>query len=337
MMYTFRQWSRRTATAALIGLAALSQAQLLNPGFENGNGRFADNWFMFGNSYREPVGVRTGGFSMKLFGLFSGGTSVSGVFQDFAIAPGQTATSSIYGFNMATDAMSGDNFAILKLIYRDAANNDLVAQESGRITAGTPVDTWTLLTASLGPAPAGTHHGSVFLLFIQPDTTPFAGGAAFFDDSTLTVSSPMTTTGYTVTEGFEAGGDLNSLLSSDDNRLCIFNDDVTLVGQIEITGHTANVTPTSLTFTLEYQVFRNGLSVAVDLYRFSTNTWVPFAGGIAAIQNDQTLVSTVNNNVGNFTNANGDLKSRVTWAPINDEDPSQDGWLQCVDYAHWSM
>lgn len=173
--------------AAIFGVASLAHSQVLNSSFESGNGSAADNWFQFGNAYREAAGAQTGTYSMKMFGNFTGGTNVTGAFQDFAISAGQSATAGIKALNASFDAMSGDNFAVLKLIYRDASNNDLMAQESARITQFTTQDQAQSLTASLGPAPVGTDHGSIFLLFIQLDTTPFAGGSTFFDDATLNV------------------------------------------------------------------------------------------------------------------------------------------------------
>ena len=336
MKFKIRLLQPAIALLAALGLSSIAQAQLLNPGFEEGNGRFPTNWIGFDNFYREPVGFLSGSYSMKLFGNFTGGVNASGAYQNFAISPGQSAAASVHGLNASFDAMSGDNFAILKLIYRDANNTDLVASESIRIDRNTPLDQWQLLTAQLGPAPANTTHGSLFVLFIQLDTTPFAGGAAFFDDATLDVISAVTT-GYAVTDGYEAGGGLGSLLSSDNDSLCIFNDDLTLRGQMEFFGTGYTSSPSSLTFTLEYQVYRAGLSVAVDLFKFSNNSWVAGAGGIAGIQTDHVLTTTVNSGAANFTTLNGDLRSRVTWSPINDEDPSQDGWLQCVDLAKWSM
>lgn len=184
---------------AMVGAA---HADLSNASFEDPLAGPNGNWFFFNNGYREPINARTGGFTGKFFGGFSGGTSVSGGFQDFAISPGQYAYASGFGFNFLPDRMSGDNFAIIKLIYRDAANNDLVAIESGRITATTRVNAWQALSAALGPAPEGTDHGSVFILFVQPDTTPFAGGAAFFDDMSLVVNDGTTVSG-TVDFGIE--------------------------------------------------------------------------------------------------------------------------------------
>lgn len=179
-------------SGAIVGAA---QADLSNASFESAIGSPVNNWFFFNNGFREPVNARTGEYTAKFFGQFTGGTSVSGCFQDFAISPGQSAYASGFGMNWVNDLMSGDNFAIIKLIYRDSSNNDLVAVESARITAATAVNKWQALSAALGPAPANVDHGSVFLLFIQPDSTPFAGGSAWFDDMSLIVNSGRTVSG----------------------------------------------------------------------------------------------------------------------------------------------
>lgn len=188
------------ALTALVGATSFANAQIQNPSFELGTGSAASVWFQFGNCYREELVPRTGSFTMKMFGNFTGGTNVTGTFQDFAISPGQTAAASVYAQTASFDAMSGDNFALLKLIYRDINNNDLVSSESIRIDRNTPVDQYQLLAASLGPAPANTHHGSVFLLFLQLESTPFAGGSTFFDDVSVSVGGANAISG-TVTLG----------------------------------------------------------------------------------------------------------------------------------------
>ena len=33
--------------------------------------------------------------------------------------------------------------------------------------------------------------------------------------------------------------------------------------------------------------------------------------------------------------ANQTVRARISWNPINDEDPSQDGWLHYLDYFAW--
>lgn len=182
--------SKVVGLVVLLGASVAANASILNGSFEDGNGADADNWIRFGNAYREDDFARTGAHSMKMFGNFSGGFNVTGAFQDFAISPGQSASASAFALNSSADAMSGGNWALIKLIYRDAGNNDLAFSESAFITAATPQDVWQGLSANLGPAPAGTHHGSLFMLFLQPE---FAGGSTFFDDLSVQVVPEPTT------------------------------------------------------------------------------------------------------------------------------------------------
>ncbi|HMS54311.1 MAG TPA: hypothetical protein PKA27_02830, partial [Fimbriimonadaceae bacterium] len=186
----------RNVSRVLLGLLVTgvfggrSNAQLANASFELGSGSQATHWTAFGNAFREQTLARTGLHSLKLFGGFSGGTSVSGAYQNIPIAPGQGVEASTWVIHPNSDSLAGDNYALLKVIYRNAANVDLASQESRKITASTTRNEFQFITASLDPAPAGTTHCAVFLLFIQPASTPFAPGAAFFDDLTVRVLSP---------------------------------------------------------------------------------------------------------------------------------------------------
>lgn len=186
------QFRLRLASAIFAVVAAgFACGDLLNPSFESGTGASADNWASFGNAFREGTGARTGDFSMKMFGNFSGSFNVTGTFQDFAINVGESASASVFAQSLAGDFLQGGNRALLKLIYRDAGNNDLVFAESALINASSTPDTFLNLTAALGPAPVGTHHGSVFLLFLQESDN--AGGSVFFDDvSVQVVPEPAT-------------------------------------------------------------------------------------------------------------------------------------------------
>lgn len=268
------------ASLAFLSISALSGAQL-NPSFEQGNGFQSTDWFQFNNTFREQLVPRTGEFSLKMFGQFTGGTSVSGAYQDFAIAPGQSASASVYGMTASFDALQGDNFALLKLIYRDAANNDLVAIESGRITANTAPDVYQQLTAALGPAPAGTDHGSIFLLIVQPDTTPFAGGSAFFDDVSLSVSGGSQTVSpnlLTVNLGKISSGDVNSFAADDGNALvvCKFfvpNQQSPIV-QFLLDGTTTVTTPGSIKFVLKSKMITaGGFLQETEMNNFTTSAF----------------------------------------------------------------
>ena len=181
-------FSIRTGLAvfALATVSTSAFGQLLNGSFEAGTGNDATGWGRFGNAYVQEANVRTGLRSAKLFGNFDGNFNVTGIFQDFAFVPGTTGVSaSIYGYNPSNDAVDPANTALLKLIYRDASDNDLVANEVNLDTSTGMQDSWQLLTANLGAAPSGTAKVSVFLLYLQP---AFGGGAAFFDDASVTVN-----------------------------------------------------------------------------------------------------------------------------------------------------
>ncbi|MCE9559858.1 MAG: hypothetical protein K8R88_13025 [Armatimonadetes bacterium] len=172
---------------------------LANKSFELGSGTSPASWTKFANAYRESVGVpaRTGTASLKMFGNFNGSDNYSGAYQYFACAPGQTVSISGYGQNWVNDAMQSGNRCIIKLVFQDAANNELASQESAQeITSASPLNTWVPMTASM-VAPAGTDHAAFYVMFIQPAGN-FNGGAAWVDDCDATVSGGGTSVSGTV-------------------------------------------------------------------------------------------------------------------------------------------
>ena len=175
--------------------------------------------------------------------------------------------------------------------------------------------------------------GSAFTTIAASATNTAFRGVAF---APQTASTTEGVDSYEVTEGFEISGDLNSLTASDDNYLCVFPSDASLLAQIVFFGSTAVTNPSALSFTLEYNVQRPGLSYSLDLRRYSNGQWVNKAGGVATTA-DSTQVAAVTTGANEYISANGDLAARVTWGPVNDEDPSQDGWNHCVDVAKWTL
>jgi beta-glucanase (GH16 family) len=181
----------RSNLAVLVSaaLAVAAYGQIKNPGFETGSGAQASSWTTFGNAFREASGARTGSFGLKLFGGFNGGTSVSGAFQRIEIAPGSRVYASCWAINRSSDAMSGDNFAVLKLVYFDKGGNEIEAKESRPIRGNTFKDRYHLISASLGPSPKAAVVCNIYLLFIQPASTPFASGSVTFDDIAVTIEA----------------------------------------------------------------------------------------------------------------------------------------------------
>lgn len=140
-----------------------------------------------------------------------------------------------------------------------------------------------------------------------------------------------TTTSYEVLSGSEFMGDLSSLMSDDGNELCMLNDESTLVTEIEIRG-TSNVPGANYEFKALIDVTRPGLSYNLSLLN-SANQFVSAGGG--TITGPGTIL--FNGTTAQYRRPNGDMGARIKWQPINDEDPSQDGWAICIDQAVWTI
>lgn len=132
---------------------------------------------------------------------------------------------------------------------------------------------------------------------------------------------------YTVTTGELFTGSVASLQASDDDKLSIFNDPFSLVATITASGVTTVLNPANVTVGLEASADRGGLSQSIALFNYNTNTFQVLDGSVAT-GSDSNRSVTANSN---FVDARGLVQARISWAPINDEDPSQDGWLHNVD------
>ncbi len=166
-----------------------SGVDLANGGFEEGTGGTATGWGQFENAYRTSTSdtgsamtAHSGAYAMKMFGNWGWPWNAAGALQTFAAAPGEAWDVQGYGLNWSSDALVGQNFGLLKLSWRDAANQEIAGIDSQHITSATPVDQWQLLQAN-GIAPAGTVAVQVLALFLQPN---YEGGSAWIDDVTVT-------------------------------------------------------------------------------------------------------------------------------------------------------
>jgi hypothetical protein len=192
-----------TSLLAVAGAVSAANAnQLTNPGFESGY----SGWTSFGNAYTESSSAASlfpahGGDRMaKMFGNFSGGFNVTGAFQSFAAAEGQIWSIDCFSYNWSADAMSGGNWAVMKIAFFNAGNTEIGFAETRILDAASPRDTWLDNTPAVGVAPAGTASVGAFLLFLQPE---FAGGAAWFDDVVVT---PAPSAGLLLVGGLALAG-----------------------------------------------------------------------------------------------------------------------------------
>lgn len=173
---------------------------------------------------------------------------------------------------------------------------------------------------------------SATVLATSPTNTIFRG-VAWTPEAGSSVINP---TSYTVLDGEEFEGGLNSLTASDDNKLCVFNDATTLTAGVEFDASTTITNPSSFKFRFEYNVARPGLAYAASLFRWTTNSYV-FGGGNTATTSDSSVEIVLSSNRSDYVGNAGSLRSKVTFGPINDEDPSQDGWLHCFDLVEWEL
>lgn len=192
------------------------------------------------------------------------------------------------------------------------------------------------LTQVIGTETYAEVIGGVTQFMIRHQTgAPSANGTAVvgtwgIDNITATDTAEFEPTAVAVIEGEAFLGDLSSLSYSDDNRYSILSDGATLNGIIEFSANTPLLAPAAIGARVEQNASRLGLAVNLSLFRFSTNSF-QVIGGATATGNDTSVQGTLTSNTGNYTSGTGQMRARVTWSPINDEDPAFDGWELAVD------
>jgi hypothetical protein len=166
---------------------------LANPGFESG----LAGWITFGNVYPEaanpPAIVPLNGNGVaKMFGGFSGGFNVGGMFQEFPASPGMHWQMASFARHWSGDPLVGalpsGNWVVQKIVFKDAGDAEIGAAESVILDGTSAPDAWHPAPAIIGIAPAGTVQVEAFILFLQP---AFDGGAAQIDDVSLTDVTPV--------------------------------------------------------------------------------------------------------------------------------------------------
>ncbi|UCE02206.1 MAG: hypothetical protein JSW67_13285 [Candidatus Latescibacterota bacterium] len=163
-------------------LTPTSEPNLLaNPSFDSG----LSGWTTFGNvlsdtrtfAYRTPPG------GAKLFGPFANPGDASGMFQSFTAAPGSVWRLDVFAMHTCLgnppDRTQGDNFALARIVFRDATNAEIPGDDVLIVDDRAPLGRWTEYGV-IATAPTGTVVAEAFILYIQPDSTE--GGAVLIDD-----------------------------------------------------------------------------------------------------------------------------------------------------------
>jgi len=185
----------------LLAVAPMASAQnvLVNPSFDDpplSVGAPPSGWLPFGNAYAEALNPLAGFIPLSgpglcsMFGSWTGGFNVSGIFQEFATSPGDKWELSSNARHWGGDPMIGigaasctpnctNNWVVQKIAFFDAGNNEIGAVESTILDGTYPPDVWHYGGVILGVAPANTVKVQSLILYLQP---VFDGGAAHIDD-----------------------------------------------------------------------------------------------------------------------------------------------------------
>jgi hypothetical protein len=177
-------------TAGLL-LAASATAQapfgrnlLTDPGFETGIDieQFDPAWEKSGNVFHELATPRSGSWTAKLFGNFTGSTNQASLSQTVAIQPAARYKAGLFMRHNSDDALQGDNSAWVQLDFLNAEGKVLGSVPSARFTAKHAPDRFERLETRPMMAPFGATRARFQIVFDQPGDAP---GAVFCDDASL--------------------------------------------------------------------------------------------------------------------------------------------------------
>lgn len=138
----------------------------------------------------------------------------------------------------------------------------------------------------------------------------------------------------TVTEGDDLGGELSVLQASDDTYYSLLSDAFSLGGTVILDGVFTTAPGTTMDFKLESSVARLGLAQEVYFWNWELGQY-ELKSGINAPGSDSLL--TINTTNMSYVAAEGNVKAKVRWVPINDEDPALDGWELRMDLVSWTL
>lgn len=142
-------------------------------------------------------------------------------------------------------------------------------------------------------------------------------------------------TSMTILSGEQLNGGFKELFYAEGEALEILSDATTLAGAVELKSTAPAATPV-MKFNLRSSAARAGLSLTVRMFNYTTNAWQTVGGTTATSSPSDFQVSV--GSIADFIRASDrEIKAQVSFVPINDEDPAQDGWLISMDMARWQF
>ena len=172
------------SVAAMIAIAGSSQAQVVNPSFENpGFPNVFDAWGQFGGNIGPDLDelILDGDVAVKIFGQFIGARNDSGLFQTVGAAnPGELWEAEINVGHITGDELQPGAAAFLSLVFIDGSGVNLYDEAIDCLLPSDAVDTYHNRTVS-AVAPLGTAEVQIVIGFSQAEATSDVNGDTVID------------------------------------------------------------------------------------------------------------------------------------------------------------
>ena len=143
---------------------------------------------------------------------------------------------------------------------------------------------------------------------------------------------------FSAFRGFYNSGDLNSLLESDDDKLC-FNPGIVLFPTeapitLDFVGTLPNDSPASLDVTIESSANTVGLELTISFWNYNTSMW-DIVGKDAQSLNADTVRTFAGDPVDHVELGTGEVRTRYEVRVVSFIFLFP--WLDCVDHVFWAI
>lgn len=142
---------------------------------------------------------------------------------------------------------------------------------------------------------------------------------------------------FLVTNGTHFSGGLGDLATWDENSMQFLPDAESLMTTVGLYDHVVMKDPSTIQLQAVLASTRPGLAYSLHLFNWNGNQWEQSAGGAAPVNFTPIWVSKSVNAPNYIRQSDGLLSAYVRWVPVNDEDPSQDGWLTSVNVFQYTL
>lgn len=149
--------------------------------------------------------------------------------------------------------------------------------------------------------------------------------------STTPPSTRVNPTAVTVVLGSQLGGSLASLITSDNNRFLIINDENDAEGNVEITFQAPSGTFSTINATAEVIAVRDDLTTFIRMFNYVTSQWDDQDFHVSTLV-DNVRTFSITTGAANYFSGTNELKMQIQWIPSADLD-SGDGWSEGIDQA----